>query len=144
MKIAFAVCAVATLLNSVFANAPAPDESDPVWTAGGHYTAEIDLRQNTLTFLLLDADPGPGDVATPLQTCALPAGLVEGVYLLEIAADGFALHTTHPTSAFELAPDETYSLRACGAQSDTQTLALPQAALDMLSAKSVGAVYVRR
>jgi hypothetical protein len=144
MKIAFAVCAVATLLNSVFANAPALEDSEPVWTAGGHYTAEIDLRQSTLTFLLLDTDPNQGDIATPVETCALPTGLVEGVYMLEVAAHGFALHTTHPTSAFKLAPDETYALRACGDQSDSQTLALPQTALDMLSAKSVGAVYVRR
>ena len=144
MKIALAVCAVAALLNGALANAPAFEESEPVWTAGGHYTAELDLAQSTLTFLLLDADPSIADVATPLNTCATPNGLVEGVYMLELAADGFALRTTHPTSAFELASEESYAVVPCGANSDAHTLALPQAALDMLSAKSVGAVYVRR
>jgi hypothetical protein len=144
MKIAIAVCAITSLLNSAMANAPALDETDPVWTAGGHYTAEIDLRQNTLTFLPLDSDLQFADIAIPLASCAQPMGLLEGVYGLELASDGFALRTTHPTSAFELAPDESYAVRACGDNADSQTLSLPQAALDLLSAKSVGSVYVRR
>jgi hypothetical protein len=116
-----------------------PSSEAPSWTAGGHYTAELDLSANQLTLLPLD---GP-DIALALAPCAQPNNLLEGVYLLTVGSEQTRLITTHPQSALPWSEAEQFAVRGCnsGGTDSVQWSAEVEA---MLRLHSVGAIYVKR
>ena len=67
-------------------------DEGPSWTAGGHYTAELDLSAKTLTLLPLAG----ADQVIGLATLNAPSDLSPGVYMLDASAAGFNLISIHP------------------------------------------------
>ena len=111
-------------------------DEGPSWTAGGHYTAELNLAAKTLTLLPLNGV----DQVIGLATFNAPNDLSPGVYMLDATATGFNLISTHPegvaSDAIESRPIIVDSKSAAPA------LSLSTQAYAVLSDANVGAIYI--
>jgi hypothetical protein len=111
-------------------------DEGPSWTAGGHYTAELNLSANTLTLLPLAGD----DQVFEGAALTSPQDLRAGVYMLQANANQWQLISTHPEGVLE-SETEQRALVA-GATTQLDALGLSVAALDALSQANVGAIYI--
>ncbi len=122
-------CGAQTELDSII-------DDGPSWTAGGHYTAELDLGNKTLTVLPLDGT----DQVIGLATLSAPKDLSAGVYMLEDHGGSFRLISTHPDGV--VAPElESRALNSVLDQG-SDALSLSTQAMAALSAANVGAIYI--
>lgn len=136
---------LALITASVVATAPAQDIDPavgPVWTAGGHYTAELDLGALELTLLPLaglDARLGLRELCPPGRH------LDDGVYVLQAEGESWVLHRTHPNGEPPSLGSERVVLAACeDPLAPRDALKLPQLALLAMEQAAVGAVYVHQ
>ena len=116
----------------------------PAWTAGGHYTAEIDLSARMLTVMPLEG----ADIHLTLPLCndrasAWSNSLATGVYLLHQDSEGTSLTTTHPSSALPVSAEESFAVEDCANAAGNAALALSSDAMNLLAAHQVAAVYVK-
>ena len=140
--LASGVAAVALSI-SLGAAAQEIDETiGPVWTAGGHYTAELDLKQSELTLLPLDGLDARLGVS---QVCAPGRHLDDGVYVLQTEGKKWVLQRTHPNGDLTSLGSELVPLAACeDPQAPHDALRLPQLALLAMEQAAVGAVYIHQ
>ena len=111
-------------------------DEGPSWTAGGHYTAELDLTAKTLTLLPLDGV----DQVIDLATFNAPSDLSPGVYMLDATAAGFNLISTHPEG---VASNDIESRQiVANSKSAGSALNLSVQAYTVLSDANVGAIYI--
>ena len=111
-------------------------DDGPSWTAGGHYTAELDLSAKTLTLLPLAG----ADQVIELETLNVPSDLTPGVYMLDASDTGFSLISTHPEGVIANA-FESRQIVASG-NTSAKALSLGAHALALLSNANVGAIYI--
>ena len=111
-------------------------DDGPSWTAGGHYTAELDLGAKTLTLLPLVG----ADQVINLATLNVPSDLSPGVYMLDSSNTGFRLISTHPDGVIA----DAYESRPIVASNHAteSDLSLSTQALSILSDANVGAIYI--
>ena len=130
------------LLSSVAASADGIDPaSGPVWTPGGHYTAELDLGAARLQLLPLD---GVDRELSLRHACAPGREVGAGVYVLVAQADGLRLHRTHPHGELPVLGSEVVPVVSCDTPNAPRSaLRLPTEALQALELGAVGALYVR-
>lgn len=115
--------------------------SGPVWTPGGHYTAELDLRAARLRLLPLD---GNDQELSLRHACAPGRELGAGVYILVTTAEGIRLQRTHPQGELLVLGSEDVALVSCDAHDAPRSaLRLPETALQALQWGAVGAVRVQ-
>lgn len=112
------------------------DDGTPAWTAGGHYTAEINLAQNTLTLLPLDG----ADVVFEAATVSRPSVLDTGVYLVDASAHTMRLVSTHPEGVST--PDVEERELTSGVTSRIDAVGLKPEAVDALLAANVNAILI--
>lgn len=112
------------------------DDGSPTWTAGGHYTAEINLAQNTLTLLPLDG----ADVVFEAATVSRPRGLDSGVYLVDASAHTMRLLSTHPEGMSAPEVEERELTR--GVTSRIDAVGLKPEAVNALLAANVNAILI--
>lgn len=114
----------------------------PVWTAGGHYTAELDMRELQLRLLPLaglDAKVGLRDICAPGRV------IDDGVYILQAEGKSWVLQRTYPNGAEVNLGSERVPLAACeDPMAPRDALKLPQLALLAMEQAAVGAVYVHQ
>jgi hypothetical protein len=107
-------------------------DDGPSWTAGGHYTAELDLSRQTLTLLPLEG----ADQVITRASMNTPTAMVPGVYVL----DGGALISTHPQGmALDVQESRTLTSELT---SDTNAVRLSNEALLARNNGNVGAIYI--
>lgn len=114
--------------------------NDPVWSAGGHYTAELDLGSARLNLFPLS---GADQQLNLRNACAPGREVAAGVYLLIAEGKGYQLKRTTPHGQPQVLGSDDIALTHC------EDYAAPRSALrvpaDVLSAfehAAVGAVYV--
>ena len=132
----------AALLSSGLAAAPARaslvDPNEPVYVAGGQYTATLDQTQNVWRFLPMNGQ----DLLIDAGTCATGAMAPVGVWLLQLDRDGRPELVAPSVTPLPAGASDHIALRACDQASGSE-LAVPQTVLDLL-ASNTGAVYVDR
>jgi hypothetical protein len=111
-------------------------DEGPSWTAGGHYTAELNLSANTLTLMPLAGD----DQVFEGAALTSPQDLRAGVYMVQSNDNQFQLISTHPEGGLE--SDTEQRALVAGATTQLNALGLSVAALDALSQANVGAIYI--
>ena len=111
-------------------------DDGPSWTAGGHYTAELDLSAKTLTLLPLDGV----DQVIGLATSNMPSDLSPGVYMLDANATGISLISTHPEGVVSDAMESRQIV--AGNDNASSALSLSTQAYAILSDANVGAIYI--
>lgn len=136
---------VAMISVVAFANVSAQDIDPaigPVWSAGGHYTAELDLGALELTLLPLaglDARLGLRELCPPGRH------LDDGVYVLQAEGKNWVLQRTHPNGEPPSLGSERVTLAACeDPLAPRDALKLPQLALLAMEQAAVGAVYIHQ
>ena len=134
----FATLAFATIacINTAKADSDYAIDEGPSWSAGGHYTAEIDLSANTLTFLPLTGT----DQVIAFALSKAPLDLRPGVYMLDVNSAGLNLVTTHPEGVQSDAIENRLVIAA--GDSMPSTLSLSAQAYALLSDANVGAIYI--
>jgi hypothetical protein len=130
----------AALLPSGLAAAPvrAPliDPAEPVYVAGGQYTATLDQTQNVWRFLPMNGQ----DVVIDAGSCSTGAMAPAGVWLLQLDRNGRPELLAPSTTRLPAGSPDHIALRNCD-QARGNELAVPQTVLDLLAANT-GAVYV--
>ena len=111
-------------------------DEGPSWTAGGHYTAELDLSAKTLTLLPLAG----ADQVIGLATLNAPSDLSPGVYMLDLSTEGFNLISTHPEGVVANDLDSLQIVEGNSAASSALSLSVQ--AYAVLSDANVGAIYI--
>lgn len=111
-------------------------DEGPSWTAGGHYTAELDLNAKTLTLLPLVGT----DQVIDLATLSAPSDLSPGVYMLDTSANGISLISTHPEGVIADAVESRQIV--AGSDAANSALNLSVQAFALLSDANVGAIYI--
>lgn len=111
-------------------------DDGPSWTAGGHYTAELDLSSKTLTLLPLTG----ADQVIGLATLHTPSDLSPGVYMLEVTDNEYSLISTHPDGVISDAFDSRQII--VGSNGAASALSLSAQAFAVLSGANVGAIYI--
>lgn len=112
------------------------DDGTPAWTAGGHYTAEINLTQNTLTLMPLDG----ADVVFESATVSRPNALDSGVYLVDTSDHVMRLVSTHPEGVVAPAVEEREL--TSGVTSRIDAVGLKPEAVNALLAANVNAILI--
>ena len=112
------------------------DDGTPTWTAGGHYTAEINLAQNTLTLLPLDG----ADVVFEAATVSRPRAMDAGVYLVDASEHTMRLLSTHPEGVSTPHVEERALIS--GVTSRIDAVGLKPEAVDALLAANVNAILI--
>ncbi len=111
-------------------------DDGPSWSAGGHYTAELDLNAKTLTLLPLTG----ADQVIGLATFDVPSDLSPGVYMLDASATGINLISTHPDGVVADAVESREIV--AGNNHSPSALSLSKQAYETLSDANVGAIYI--
>jgi hypothetical protein len=111
-------------------------DEGPSWTAGGHYTAELNLSANTLTLMPLAGD----DQVFEGAALTSPEDLRAGVYMVQSDNNQWRLISTHPEGVADSATEQRALV--AGATTELDALGLSVAALDALSQANVGAIYI--
>ncbi len=111
-------------------------DDGPCWTAGGHYTAELDLGAKTLTLLPIDGV----DQVIGMATFNAPSDLSPGVYMLDATATGFNLISTHPEGVDSDAIESRQII--ADSKNAAPALSLSTQAYAVLSDANVGAIYI--
>lgn len=120
------------------ANDPFVDPTDgPVWSAGGHYTAELDLQAAELRLFPL---AGADQRLSLRHSCAPVRAPAAGVYLLLRSRHGYSLQPTHAHEQGEYGAIELTHCDNLLAPADA--LRVPAAVLHALEHNSAGALYV--
>ena len=120
-----------------FATAGAPE---PVFIAGGQYTATLDQR--THHWRLLPMDSQDVDIAPPAQECAQGAAIPRGVWLVTRNARGRPELLAPSVTPLPAGHSDRVQLLACGETGDgSPALAVPAELIDWLAARA-GAVYI--
>jgi hypothetical protein len=116
--------------------AAAVDSSQPVYVAGGQYTATLDQTQNVWRFLPMNGQ----DVVIDAGRCSTGAMAPTGVWLLQVDRDGRPVLIAPSATRLPAGSPDRIALRACD-QARGNELAVPQTVLDLL-AVNTGAIYV--
>lgn len=129
---------------AAFAAGASAEEIDsatsPVWTPGGHYTAELNLNQAQLTLLPLSGEDARLGLA---HVCAPGRSVDEGVYVLQAEGGRWMLQRTHPNGQLFSLGSEYLPLAACeDPAAPRDALRLPQQAIHALEQAAVGAIYI--
>ena len=111
-------------------------DDGPSWTAGGHYTAELDISANTLTLLPLTG----ADQVIGLATSSTPIDLSPGIYIIDESAAGFNLISTHPEGVASDAFESRQII--AGSETNSSALSLSAQAYAVLSDADAGAIYI--
>jgi hypothetical protein len=134
----FAPLVFATLVSVSYAQNDLDSIIDegPSWTAGGHYTAELDLSAKTLTLLPLTGT----DQVIGFATLNTPSDLSPGVYVLDVTDNEYTLISTHPDGVVGDAFDSRQIV--AGDKGEASALSLSAQAFAILSGANVGAIYI--
>ena len=114
------------------------DPVEPVYVAGGQYTASLDQTQNVWRFLPMNGQ----DVVIDAGDCSTGAMAPAGVWLLQLDRHGRPELVAPSATRLPAGAPDHIPLRACD-QARGRELAVPQTVLDLL-ASNTGAVYVAR
>jgi hypothetical protein len=114
--------------------------NDPVWSAGGHYTAELDLRAARLNLFPLN---GTDQQLNLRDACAPGREVAAGVYLLVAAGQGYQLMRTTPHGQPQVLGSDQIRLTDCDDHAAPRSaLRVPADVLHAFERAAVGAVYV--
>lgn len=114
--------------------------NDSVWTAGGHYTAELNLSGAELKLYPLG---GVDQQLSLRNACAPGREVASGVYVLVSGKQGYQLRRTTHGQPQVLGSDEIALTHCEDYNAPRSALRVPVSVLQAFEAAAVGAVYVR-
>lgn len=118
----------------------AANADEPVFIAGGQYTATLDQR--TRQWRLLPMDGRDVEVASPAGECTQGPAIPKGVWLVTRNVKGRPELLAPSVTPLPAGHSDRVQLLACGESGDgSPSLAVPPELIEWLSARA-GAVYI--